>query len=138
MILTPIEYDLANLLDSDDAVALCEIENEGLHHLIFLVCGAGWGAIVVETASGNHFVIARADGTQESNLVWDTRRWSQQYGFQFVLKRSDQRIFTSRENVFVFPDGREVEIRTTYMLASEFTHWRFSGQEQLPAGYVRL
>lgn len=93
MILTPIEYDLANLLDSDDALAFCEIENERLKHLVFLVCKEGWGVIVIETASGDHFVIARADGNQESNLVWDTCRWSQQHGFQFVLKRSDQRMF---------------------------------------------
>jgi hypothetical protein len=138
MILAPIEYDLANLLDSDDALAVCEIENEGLKHLVFLICEAGWGVILVETASGDHFVIARADGTQESNLVSDTRRWSEQYACQFVLKRSDQRIFTSREDVFVFPDGREVGIVTTYTVASGFTHWRQTGRETMPTGHVRL
>jgi hypothetical protein len=123
MILTPIEYDLANLLDSDDALAVCEIENEGLKHLVFLVCEAGWGVIVVETASGDHFVIARADGKQESNLIGDTRRWMHEHWFQFVLKRSDRRISTPRENLFVFPDGREVEIATAYTAYTGFRHY---------------
>ena len=68
MILTHIEYDLANLLDSDDAIAICEIGGHGLKALAFLVCEAGWGLVVVETVSGDHVVLARADGTHESNL----------------------------------------------------------------------
>jgi hypothetical protein len=123
MILTPIVYDLANLLDSDDALAFCEIENEGLKHLVFLVCEAGWGVVVVETASGDHFVIARADGAQERNLVGDTRRWSEEHGFRFALKRSNQRISTPRENVFVVPDGREVEMAAAYTAYTAFRHY---------------
>ena len=98
-----------------------------MKHLVFLIGEAGWRAIVVETASGDHLVIARADGVQECDLVDDTRKWRQEHGFQFVFKRSGQRISTPLENVFVFPDGRRVEIAATFTVASGFTHWGLSG-----------
>ena len=138
MILTHIEYNLANLLDSDDAIAICETGGEELKNLAFLVCEAGWGLIVVETASDGYLVIARADGTHESNLFSDIRRWRLNHGYQFILKRSKERMSTPQENVFVLADGRTVEIRSVYTAAIGFTHWGLSSRERLPAGYVRL
>jgi hypothetical protein len=114
MILTHIEYNIANVLDSDYAVAICETEGAQLKKLASLVCEAGWGLIVVETASEDHFVIARADGIDESNLAGDTRRWSREYGYRFLLKRSCERISIPRENVFVVAGNRTVEIHSTY------------------------
>ncbi len=114
MILTHIEYNIANVLDSDDAVAICETEGAELKNLALLVCEAGWGLIVVETASDNHYVIARADAIHESALVRDTHRWNREFGYQFVVKRSSERIATPRENVFVAAGGRMVEILSTY------------------------
>ncbi len=138
MILTHIEYDIANLLDSDDAIAICEIEGDGLKNLAFLVAEAGWGLILAETPTEEHFVFARADGTHESNLFSDTRRWGREYGFQFFLKRSRERISTPHANVFMVNDGKRVEVRATYTAALGFSHWGLSGLERLPAGYVRL
>jgi hypothetical protein len=113
MILTHIEYNIAHVLDSDDAVAICETEGAALKNLASLVCEAGWGLIVVETGSDDHLVLARADGTHESDLFADTRRWGREYGYQFLLKRSSERMTAPRENVFVSGD-RTIEIHSTY------------------------
>jgi hypothetical protein len=123
MILTHIEYNIAHVLDSDDAVAICETEGAPLKNLALLVCEAGWGLIVIETASDEHFVIARADGTHESDLVGDTRRWSREYGYRFSLKHSSERICSPRENVFAANDGRKVEIRSTYTALRTARRW---------------
>ena len=138
MILTNIEYDVSNLFESDDAIAICEIDGDGLKNLAFLVCEAGWGLIVIETALGHHVLIARADGTHESNLFSDTRRWSRQHGYQFDLKHSVERVSTARENFLVLTDGRKFEIRSVYTAAIGFTHGGLSGLDRLPEGYVRL
>ena len=114
MIVTHIEYNITHVLDSDDAVAICETEGAALKNLALLDCEAGWGLIVVETASGDHLVLARADGTHESNLFADARRWSREYGYQFLLKRSNERISSLRENAFVVAGDRTVEIHSTY------------------------
>jgi hypothetical protein len=114
MILTHIEYNIAHVLDSDDAVAICETEGAALKKLASLVCEAGWGLIVVETGADDHLVLARADGAHESDLFADAGRWSREYGYRFLLKRSGERICPARENVFTVAGGRTVEIHSTY------------------------
>ncbi len=138
MILTRLDYDVPNLLNSDAAVAISRVEGAGLKRLVFLVREAGYGVIVVETASGDHYVIARAVRRHEGTLVGSTRKWSREHGYQFLLKRADERISALGENILALHDGRNVEIRSTHTLASWLTHWRLSGQEQLHAGYVPL
>jgi hypothetical protein len=136
MILHPLESNIANLLNSDAAVAICQAEGERLKSLILLVRDAGWG-LVLETASGDHYVIATAHRTQEGNLVGDIRRWNREYGYQFALK-PDEQISAPKENILMLPDGRVVEIRRTFTIALGFTHWALSDRENIPAGYVRL
>ena len=114
MLLTHIEYNVAHVLDSDDAVAICETEGAELKNLASLVCEAGWGLIVVETPSDDHFVIARADRIHESSFVSDTRKWSREFGYEFILKRSNERISTPGENIFMMAGERTVEVRSTY------------------------
>ncbi len=138
MILSSLDYDIASLLDSSDTVAICETEGDGLNNLISLVCEAGWGLIVAETPSDEHFVIARASGVHDGTLVGDTRKWNRKHGYRFLLKRSNERISTPEENVLALPDGRTVEIRSTYTAAFGLTKIGLSGGEPLPAGYVRL
>jgi hypothetical protein len=123
MILTHIEYNIAHVLDSDDAVAICETDGAKLKNLVLLVLKAGWGLIVVETASNDHFVIARADGEHENDLVGDARNWSREYGYRFSLKHASERISTPRENSFVLTDGRTVEIRSTYTALRTARRW---------------
>ncbi len=138
MILSSLDYDVASLLDSNDAVAICETEGEELKNLVSLVCEAGWGLIVAETPSDGHFVIARASGVHDGTLVGDTRKWNRKHGYRFLVKRSHERISTPEENVLALPDGRLIEIRSTYTAAFGFAKSGLSGREQLPAGYVRL
>lgn len=138
MILSSLNYNFASLLDSDDAVAICAAEGEELKNLVSLVCEAGWGLIVAETPSDEHFVIARASGVHDGTLVGDTRRWNRKHGYRFLLKRSNERIPTPDENSLALPNGRTVEIRSTYTAAFGFGKAGLSGREPLPAGYVRL
>jgi hypothetical protein len=123
MILTHIEYNIAHVLDSDDAVAICETEGAALKNLALLVCEAGWGLIVVETASDDHLVLARADGMHESNLFADASRWSREHGYKFRLKRSFERISSPRENTFVVAGDRTVEILSTYTALRTARRW---------------
>lgn len=123
MILTHIEYNIAHVLESDDAVAMCETEGAALKNLALLVCEAGWGLIVVETASDDHLVLVRADGDHESNLFADTRRWSQEYGYKFRLKRSQERLSSPRENALVVAGDRTVVIHSTYTALRTARRW---------------
>jgi hypothetical protein len=99
---------------------------------------AGYGVIVVETASGGHYVIAVADSVHQGNLLGDTRRWCREYGYQFSVKVANERISPAQANIFVLPEDLSSEFRTTYTIASGFTHSGLSGREPLPAGYVRV
>jgi hypothetical protein len=138
MILSHLESNITNLLNSDKSVAICEAEGERLKHLILLVRDGGYGVVVVQTVSGDHYVVATANRNHEGNLAGDTRRWNRECGYHFSLKRADERISASDPNIVVLPDGRIVEIRRTYTTASGFTHWGLSSQQTIPAGYVRL
>lgn len=129
MILAPIEYDLGSLFDSDNEIAICRTSSEHLKSLILLVRGAGYGVIVVETASGDHYVIAVADPVHQGNLIGDSRRWNREHGYQFNFKRAAE---------LSSPNGRIVEIARTYTIASGFTHWGLAGSEFLPIGYLAL
>jgi hypothetical protein len=51
---------VANLFDSDDAVAIRQAEGEKLKDLIFPVHDAGWSLLVIETPSHEHFLIFAA------------------------------------------------------------------------------
>jgi hypothetical protein len=134
MILTPLKYDLANLFNSDEAVAVCPAEGQRLKNLVLLVRDAGWGVVVVETASGDHYVIARAGRDGERNLLGDTRRWNREHGYRFSVKRADERISTSPEDIMALPDG----VGTVFTRASSFTQWGLSKRQILPESYVRL
>jgi hypothetical protein len=138
MILQPLDYNLPNLLHSDDAVAICQIEGDKLKDMIFAVRDRGWGFVVVESTSGEHFLIFAASTVHQGNLVGDVRRWTRELGYQFFVKLSDQEFPSPRPNVFVLPDGREVEILNVLTRASNFTHWGLSQRTILPNGYVRL
>jgi hypothetical protein len=138
LIWTQLDYNVANLLNSDDAVAVCQTDGERLKNLVALVRHAGWGVVVVETVAGDHYLIASADRTHEGNLVGNIRKWNREHGYTFLLKRSDERISTPEPNFVVLPGGRMVEILSTHTLASGFTHWGLSVRESLPHPYVRL
>jgi hypothetical protein len=135
MILTPLKSDLAELLNSDYAVAICQAEGERLKSLVLLVRKAGWGVVVVETASGDHHVIAAAHQTHLGNLIGDTRRWNGEHRYRFSLKRADECVSRSPGDM-VLSDGRVVEVRRAYTIASGFTHWALSSRETLPSGYM--
>ena len=138
MILTPIESNIANLLDSDKTVAICQAGGERLKSIVLLVRDAGWGVVVVETVSGDHFVFAIADASQEGNLVGDIRKWSREHGYQFFLKRSKERMSALKEDILMLPDGRVVKIHRKYTIASGLTNWGLSRQGTTPAGFIRL
>jgi hypothetical protein len=105
---------------------------------ILLFRDGGYGVVVVQTVSGDHYVVAIANATQEGNLVGDIRRWSRGHGYQFLVKRADERISAPKESVLMLPNGRVIEIRNVYTTAGVFTRWGLSRREPLPAGYVRL
>jgi hypothetical protein len=138
MILQPLDYNLPNLLHSGDAVAICQLEGDKLKDMILTVRDQGWGLVVVEAVSGDHFLVCAASAVHEGNLVGDIRRWSREYGYNFFLKPSDQEFAMPRPNVFILPDGREVEIRNVLTRAGNLTHWALSDRKVLPYGYVRL
>jgi hypothetical protein len=138
MILTNLESNIVNLLDSDKTVAICHAEGERLKSIVLLVRGAGYGVVVVEGASGDHFVFAFADASHEGNLIGDVRRWSREHGYQFFLKRSKERMSALKEDILMLPDGGVVEISRTYTIASGLTNWGLSGRETMPAGFVQL
>ena len=138
MILQALDYNVPNLLHSKDAVAICQAEGERLKDLILLVRDAGWRVVVVETVTGDHYVIAAASPVHQGNLIGDTRKWGREHGYQSLLKRAAERISGPEPNVMLLPDGRVVEIRRTFTIASGFTHWALSGREPLSAGYVHL
>ena len=73
MILKPLAYNVANLLHSDDAVAVCQAEGEKLKDLISLAHDAGWGLLVIETPSGEHVFIVATNRKHEGNLVGEGR-----------------------------------------------------------------
>jgi hypothetical protein len=97
-----------------------------------------WGLVVIETPSGEHWLIVAARPVHQGNLVGDIRKWTQQYGYQFYVKRSDEKLSSPRHNSFLLPDGRQIEIRSVLTRASNFTHWGLSKAGTLPAGYVRV
>jgi hypothetical protein len=134
MILTPLKCDLGSLLNSESAVAVCQTEGEGLKKLILMARDAGYGVIVVEMASGDHYVIAVADSMHQGKLLGDTRRWSREHGYQFYFKRADERISTSPGDNIALPDG----IGNVFTRASNFAQWGLSKRQILPESYVRL
>jgi len=136
MILIPIEFNTADLLSSDDAVAIWQVDGDDLKRLILRLHKA-FGVIVAESLAGDHYLTVRAARKQEGNLVGDFRKLGQ-YGDPVLLKRSAERISAPAANVLVLRDGRAVAIRRTLTMASLFTHWALHGQNQMPGGYVRL
>jgi hypothetical protein len=138
VILQRLEYSLENLLHSEDAVAICQLEGDKLKNMILDVRDRGWGLIVVEATSGEHFLIFAASAVHQGNLVGDVRRWTRQLGYQFFVKLSAQEFETPRPNVFMLPDHREVKIQNVLTRASNCTHWGLSQRKVLPRGYVRL
>jgi hypothetical protein len=138
MILQPVEYNVANLLHSSDAVAAVQLDGEELKDMILAVREQDWGAVVVEAASGEHWLMFAARSVQQGNFVGDVRKWSRELGCQFFLKLSNEEWSTPSPNVFVLPDGREVEIQNVLARAGNNTHWLLHEDEVLPDGYVRL
>jgi hypothetical protein len=138
MILERLGYNVATLLNSDDAVAICELEGEKLKELILDVGERGWGLVVVETPRNEHFLVFAANPVHQGNLVGDVRRWSKERGCNFFVKSSKERIPTPHDDLFILPDGREIQIRAVYTRAGNFTHWGLSKQKVLPDGYLRL
>ena len=69
MILKPLQYNAANLLHSDDAVAIGQADGERLKDLIFLVHDGGWGLLVIETPSDGHFLIFVANRIHQGRAV---------------------------------------------------------------------
>jgi hypothetical protein len=132
------QYAVPSLLRSGDAAAVCHLEGEKLKDMILTVRERGRGLVVVETSPGDHWLIFAASPIHQGNLVGDIRKWTQQYGYQFLIKRSGEELSSPRDNTFALPDGREVEIRSVLTRASNFTHWALSTARTLPAGYVRL
>jgi len=137
MILKRLENNLANVLNSDAAVAICQAGGEDLKNLILLALDAA-GVMVAETVTGDSYAIVTASKLHEGNLVGNVRKWTRQHGYEFFLKRTHERILTIRPNVFVFPNGRELQVMNVWVRASNFTHWGLSQQKTLPRGYVRL
>ncbi len=138
MILQRLEYDVANLLHSTNAVAICQAEGEKLKDMILTVRDHGWGLVVIETPSGEHWLIFAASHVHQGNLVGDLRKWTQQFGYEFFLKRSGEELFSPRANSFALSGGREIEIESVLTRASNFTHWGLSNARTVPVGYVRL
>src|SRR6266404_8312090 len=126
MILQPIEFNIANLLHSNDAVAVCQLEGKKLKDMMLNALDRGCGLVVVETPSEETFLIFRTGPAHQGNLVGDVRRWTRQYGYQFFLKLSSEVWTTPRPDVFALPDGREIQIRAVLTMASFFTHWGLS------------
>jgi hypothetical protein len=61
--------------------------------------------------------------TYHGNLVGDIRKWTREFGYEFLLKRSHKAMSTPRPNGFVLPDGREIQIRNVLTRANNLTHW---------------
>jgi hypothetical protein len=138
MILQTLDFDIPALFNSDNAVAMCQSEGELLTNLISLVRHAGYGVIVVESDSDDHFVVATTNSTHEGTLIGDTRKWTREHGYRFWIKCADERISAPGENDFSLPDGRVVEIHNIYTTAGVFTRLGLSLRETLPAQYVQL
>ena len=138
VILQPLECTFEDLLNSDSAVAICQLAGRNLTDMHLTVTKRGWGSVVVETTDSQQFLIVDASAVHEGNLVGDVRRWTRQYGYQFFVKRAGERFSTPRSNVFGLPDGREIEVRSVFTRAGNFTQWGLIGREVLPDGYVRM
>ncbi len=134
MLLQRFEYNVARLLDSDAPVAICPAHGERLRSLVLLVQKAKHGVLVVHTADDDDYVFAIASRKQQGKLVSDTRTWKN-LGYQFVLKRRDERFLMPQPNVFALPDGRKVRIIGIDTVASVFTQRVLLGRKPLPAGY---
>lgn len=137
VILQATEFSIATLFASDHAVAICSTEGERLKNLILLVREADWGVVVVQTVAGETYLIARAASVHQGNLVGDIRKWDRDEGYQFVLKRSHEQLSGPRENVFVLPDGRIIEVQRVLAQAGNLTHWGLH-DKSVPAGYARF
>jgi hypothetical protein len=138
MILQALDFDIPALFNSDNAIAMCQSEGERLTNLISIVRHAEYGVIVVESDSEDHFVIATTASTHEGTLINDTRKWTQEHGYRFWIKRAGERISAPGENDFSLPDGRVVEIHNIYTTVGVFTRLGLSLREALPAQYVKL
>src|ERR1035441_9443718 len=110
MILQLIGYNIPALLNSNLAAAICQVEDgEPLKSLVMLVRETGWGVVVVQTVSGDHFVVATAHRKHQGNLLGDTRRWTREHGYQFFMKLSDDKFPTPRLilKTSLFPKKRQ-------------------------------
>jgi hypothetical protein len=138
MILQRTDYAVADLLHSDKALAVVQLEGERMKNMALDLHDRRWGSIFVEATSGEHWLMFAASPGQQGNLVGDVRRWTRQYGYTFHLKLSGAAWPTPRANIFVLPDCREVEARKVFSRTSNFTHWGLSDLEPLPDGWRRL
>jgi hypothetical protein len=138
MILQALDFDIPALFNSDKAVAMCQSEGERLTKLISIVRHAGYGVIVVESDSEDHFLVAATTSTHEGTLLGDTRKWTKEHGYRFWIKRAEERISAPGENDFSLPDGRVVEIHNIYTTAGVFTRLGLSLREPLPPQYVNV
>jgi hypothetical protein len=138
MILQPIPNQVADVLHSADAVALVQVQGQKLKNMILTVRRAGWGLAVIETTADGHFVMFAASAVHQGNLVGDVRRWTKEFGYEFHLKLPDQEWPTPTPDVFVLPDGREIEIGNVLTIGGNFTQWGLASSRTLPEGLVRL
>jgi hypothetical protein len=138
MILQPVEYDVANLLHSDNAVAVCQLDGQKLKDMTLTIRDRGWGLVVVEATSGAHWLIFAASPTHQGNLVGDVRRWTRELGYEFFVRLSGEDWPTPKRNTFTLPDGRDIEICNVLTRAGNFTHSGLPMQKVLPDGYVTL
>src|SRR5208337_4166081 len=81
--------------------------------LVQLVQEAGYGVVVVRTTGDDDYVLAIAGRKRQGKLVGDTRKWRRDQGYQFVVKRRDERFLTTKPSHLVLPDGREIQILGT-------------------------
>jgi hypothetical protein len=79
-----------------------------------------------------------ASAVHEGNLIGDVRRWTKEFSYQFNVKLPYQEWPTPTPDVFVLPDGREIEIANVLTSGGNFTHWGCASSRTLPEGCVRL
>jgi hypothetical protein len=137
VILQPSSYRLANLLHSDDAVALVRAEGDLLKDLIIEVWNRGYRHLVIETMAGDFWLLVAVGAIQGGNLVGDARRHARS-GLEVVIKRSAEEFETPDDTSFVLPDGRRIEVKRLLVRSSNFTHMGLHYAKVLPKGYLAI
>jgi hypothetical protein len=137
VILQQSSYRLANLLHSDDTLALVRAQGDLLKELIIEVWNRGYRHLVIETITGDFYLLVAVGAIQGGNLVGDARRHARS-GLEVVIKRSDEEFETPDDTSFVLPDGRRIEVRRLLIRSSNFTHLGLHNAKVLPKGYVRI